>query len=73
MSTLLNLSEKEEEYITDNPNGSGLIKFGKDIVPLENEFPKKQNFTDFYKQLQRNLHVLNEKNQKNKDKKTKRM
>lgn len=49
MARLLNLSLEQEKYISNPDKGSGLIKFGKDIVPFENKFPKT---TKLYKLLQ---------------------
>lgn len=49
MARLLNLSLEQEKYISNPDKGSGLIKFGKDIVPFENKFPKN---TKLYKLLQ---------------------
>lgn len=49
MARLLNLSFEQEKYISNPDKGSGLIKFGKDIVPFENKFPKN---TKLYKLLQ---------------------
>lgn len=46
---LLQLSEKQESYITESDIGYGLIKFGKHIIPFEDDFPKN---TKLYKLLQ---------------------
>lgn len=46
---LLQLSEKQEEYITDSEIGTGLMKFGKYTVPFKDRFPKN---TKLYELLQ---------------------
>ncbi len=39
LSELLNISENLQEYITNAKEGSGLVKFGSEIIPFENDIP----------------------------------
>ena len=39
LSDLLDISESLQEYITNAKAGSGLIKFGGNIIPFENDIP----------------------------------
>lgn len=39
LSEMLNISESLQEYITNSKPGAGLIKFGDDIIPFENDIP----------------------------------
>lgn len=40
IAKLFNLSETELDAVTNSKPGSGLIKYGKEIIPYENDFPK---------------------------------
>ncbi len=40
VAKLFNLSETELDHVTNSKKGSGLIKYGKEIIPFENDFPK---------------------------------
>lgn len=46
LSELLNLSENQEEYISNAKEGSGLLKIGGTIIPFENDIPRD---TEIYK------------------------
>lgn len=48
LGDLLNLSETELDYITNSKKGCGLIRYGKEIVPFENEFPKNTKLYDLW-------------------------
>lgn len=39
LSKILDISENLQKYITDGKEGAGLIKFGKNIIPFENDIP----------------------------------
>lgn len=43
LGELLKLSEDTKKYITNVPEGRGLLKVGKSYIPFENEFPKDTN------------------------------
>jgi hypothetical protein len=45
---LFNLSETELDHVTNSKKGSGLIKYGKEIIPFENEFPKDSMLYDLW-------------------------
>lgn len=46
LATLLNISDEQLNYITNAQSGCGLIKYGGNIVPFINHFPKN---TELYK------------------------
>lgn len=46
LEKILNLSDAQSTYITDSEEGEGLLRAGKNIVPLKNEFNKE---TELYK------------------------
>jgi len=46
LATLLNISDEQLSYITNAQSGCGLIKYGGNIVPFVNRFPKN---TELYK------------------------
>lgn len=48
LSDLLDISENQQEYITNAKPGSGLIKIGGDLIPFENDIPKT---SEIYKLL----------------------
>lgn len=39
LADLLDISENQQEYITNAKPGSGLIKIGADLIPFENDIP----------------------------------
>jgi hypothetical protein len=41
LAALFNLSENQLSYIDNADAGSGLFKYGKELIPFKNEFPKK--------------------------------
>ncbi len=40
LAKLINISEKQMEYITDVETGCGLMKIGSALIPFENRFPQ---------------------------------
>ena len=48
LSELLDISENQQEYITNAKPGSGLIKIGRTLIPFENDIPKD---TEIYRLL----------------------
>ena len=48
LSELLDISENQQEYITNAKPGSGLIKIGGTLIPFENDIPKD---TEIYRLL----------------------
>lgn len=40
LSELLDISEDLQEYITNAKAGSGLLKFGENLIPFENDIPR---------------------------------
>jgi type IV secretory pathway VirB4 component len=48
LMSLLNISEKQMDYITDVPPGHGLLKYGSALVPFVNHFPKD---TQMYRRM----------------------
>lgn len=46
LATLLNISDEQLSYITNAQSGCGLIKYGGNIVPFINHFPKN---TELYR------------------------
>ncbi|MBR6802126.1 MAG: ATP-binding protein [Eubacteriaceae bacterium] len=42
LSELLNISPKQQEYITNAPAGCGLMKVGNSMVPFRDDFPENE-------------------------------
>ena len=40
LSEIMNISERQMEYVTDVDSGEGLIIAGKNIIPFVDKFPK---------------------------------
>ena len=57
LAKLLNISDEQLSYITNAQSGCGLIKYGGNIVPFINRFPKN---TLLYKLM--NIKTTSEKN-----------
>ena len=48
LSSLLDISENQKEYILNVKAGSGLLRLGKSLIPFENDIPKD---SEIYKLL----------------------
>lgn len=57
LKKMLNLSDDQESFITNAEKGCGLLICGKDIIPIEDEFPKDN---EIYKAITTNLKELRE-------------
>ena len=48
LSEVINISEAQMEYITENPSGTGLLKFGSVFLPFDNRVDRKSKLYEMY-------------------------
>lgn len=59
LEDVLHLTKTQLKYITNNPKGTGILKFGKDIIGFNNKIEEKDNL--IYQLFNTDMHEMAEK------------